>query len=426
MIDRKRLAFWAIFGTILLATSLAGIEFLSSFYAPSWPARVLNARAPAPERPLGEPYKRQPWMADGDNSWAIRDRERTVAKPSGTRRALFIGDSFVESRFTPLSVPAATQQRLGPADGGIEAVSLAVPATDPRSYYYRIRDVALELHPDAVLLFLYAGNDFMARDQGYSIWPRLVDESPGGSLVGFLMPRTNWLIVNRLDLAAFFSSRSKAPANDEAQLWAAVTAPPDERLKRIVAYAKTYHFPGLAEERIAEVLSRGDGRFAGIARPQEGEQEYLMDWMFDLLMSWENGTFDMPANRQDAARLAGNGEVEATLSWIEAADRLLRPRGVPLVVVLAPVGSVDPDYADFWSPWPRAYSWNHLCDEWTSRLAAALSKAGIRHIDLRESLAGVPGTYRKLDGHWTQKGEAIVADRVALELKSLMRGPTSK
>ena len=48
MRDRKRLAFWAIFGTILLATSLAGIEFLSSFYAPSWPARVLNARAPAP------------------------------------------------------------------------------------------------------------------------------------------------------------------------------------------------------------------------------------------------------------------------------------------------------------------------------------------------------------------------------------------
>src|SRR4029077_10656048 len=121
--------------------------------------------------------------------------------------------------FTPLSLPAAVQQRLPDGANRIEAVNLGVAATDPRSYYYRIRDVAVELHPDAVLLFIYAGNDFMARDQGYSIWPRFIDESPGGSLVGFLMPRTNWLLVNRLDLSAFFRSRSKAPANDEAQLW---------------------------------------------------------------------------------------------------------------------------------------------------------------------------------------------------------------
>ena len=425
MLDRKRLAFWSIFGAILAAVSLAGIEFLASFYVPSWPARVLNPRPPAPERQLGAPYKRQPWLADGDNSWAIRDQERTVAKPAGTRRAVFVGDSFVESRFTPLSVPAAVQQRLGAADGRVEAVSLAVGATDPRSYYYRIRDVALKLHPDAVLLFIYAGNDFMAADQGYTLWPRLIDELPGGSLVGLLMPRTNWLLVNRLDLSAFFRSRSKAPANDEAQLWAAVTAPTEERLKRIVSYAKTYHFPALSEDRIAEVFSRGDNRYADIARPQDGgEQEYLIDWMFDTLMSWETGTFDMPANRQDAARLAGNGEVEATLSWIEATDRLLRPHGVPLLVFLAPVGSVDPDYADFWSPWPRAYSWNHLCDEWTSRLAAALSKTGIRTVDLRENLAGIPGTYRKLDGHWSQKGEAIVADRAASELRKLLSKPS--
>ena len=280
--------------------------------------------------------------------------------------------------------------------------------------------MAVELQPDAVLLFIYAGNDFMARDQGYSLWPRLLDESPGGSLVGFLMPRTNWLLVNRLDLSAFFRSRSKAPANDEAMLWAAVTAPPEERLKRIVAYAKTYHFPALSEDRIAEVLTRGDNRFAGIAAPGDGEQEFLFDWMFDTLMSWEASNYDVPANRQDAARLAGSGQVEATLSWIQATDRLLRRHGVKLLVFLAPVGSGDPDYADFWKPWPRAYSWNYICDERDTRLASSLSKSGIRYVDLREDLANIPGTYRKLDGHWSQKGEAIVADRVALEPKSLL------
>ena len=424
MVDRKRLAFWTIFGTILLATSLAGIEFLASFYTPSWPARAMNPREPAPVRVLSAPFKRQPWLADPDNSWGMRDHERTVAKSPGTLRAVFVGDSFVESRFTPLSVPAAVEQRLTAAGSRVEAVNLAVGATDPRSYYYRIRDVALDLHPDAVLLFIYAGNDFMAPDQGYSMWPRLVDESPGGSLVGLFMPRTNWLLVNRLDLAAFFKSTAKAPANDEAVLYAAVTAPPEERLKRIVAYAKKYHFPEVPEERLAEILSRGDNRYFGIALPHEGgEQEYLLDWMFGTLMSWEARDFEVPASRQDVVRLMGRAQVDSTFSWIEATDRVLRKRGVPLLVFLAPVGSVDPDYADFWKPWPRAYSWNYICDEWHSQLASALSKAGIRHVDLRENLANIRGTYRKLDGHWSQKGEAIVADRAAFELRTLLSKP---
>ena len=239
-----------LFGLILLAVTLVGIEVLSSFYVPDWPARALNPRPPAPVRILQTAYKNQPWIADPDNSWAMRDIERTVAKPPGTRRAVFIGDSFVKSWFTPLSLPAAVQQRLPGGANRIEAVNLGVAATDPRSYYYRIRDVALELQPDAVLLFIYAGNDFMAPDQGYSVWPRWIDELPGGSLVGSIMPRTNWLMVNRLDLAAFFRSRSTAPANDEALLFAAVTAPPEERLKRIVSYVKTYHFPNVPEEQL--------------------------------------------------------------------------------------------------------------------------------------------------------------------------------
>jgi hypothetical protein len=422
MIDRRRLAFGGIFAAILLAVTLAGIEFLAAFYTPSWPARAMNPREPAPVRVLSAPFKNQPWLADPDNSWGMRDKERTVTKPPGTFRAVFVGDSFVESRFTPLSLPAAVEQRLTAKPRTVEAINLGVGATDPRSYYYRIRDVALELQPDAVLLFIYAGNDFMAPDEGYSVWPRWIDESAGGSIVGTIMPRTNWLLVNRLDLAAFFRSTSTAPANDEAMLFAAITAPPEERLKRIVSYVKTYHFPDTPEERLAEILSRGDNRYFDIALPHDGgEQEYLLDWMFDTLMSWETRDFEVAKNRQDVERLMGTRHVDATFSWIEATDRLLRKRGVPLVVFLVPMGSVDPDYVEFWKPWPRAYSWNYICEEWQSRLASALAKAGIHHVDLTDSLANVAGTYRKLDGHWSQKGEAIVADRVERELKSLLR-----
>jgi len=422
MSRRKRWVFGTLFGVILIAASLVGIEILSSFYVPAWPARAMNPREPALVRHLATPFKNQPWLADPDNSWGMRDSERTIEKPPGAWRAIFVGDSFVDSRFTPLSLPAAVQQRTQPNDR-IEAVNFGVAATDPRNYYYRIRDVAVELQPDAVLLFIYAGNDFMPPDKGYSIWPHLVDESPGGALLGLVMPRTNWLVVNRLDLAAFFQSRIKAPPRDDEMLYAAIISPPEERQKRIISYVKTYVYPDLPEEKIAEILSRGDNRFFNIALPQkEGEQEYLLDWMFGTLMSWEARDFDVARSREDAKRKADNKSVEATFSWIEATDRVLRKRGVPLSVFLVPMGSVDPEYVEFWKPWPRAYSWNYVCDEWHAQLAAALGKAGIRHVDLRPTLDGIPGTYRKMDGHWTQKGEALVADRIKAELEALRGG----
>lgn len=417
----KRAVFSIVFGLILLAVTLVGIEVLASNFVPAWPARAINPREPAPVRTLALPFKNQPWLADPDNSWGLRDVERSIAKPPGMRRVVFVGDSFVESRYTPLSLPAAVQQRV-PASDRIEAVNLGVAATDPRSYYYRIRDVALELEPDAVLLFLYAGNDFVNPDNGYSMWPRLLDESPGGALVGRVMPRTNWLLVNRLDLAAFFRSRSTAPQSDETMLFEAVTAPPAERLKRVVSYAKTYHSPAVPEEKLSEILSRGDERFIDIARPHQGpEQEYLLDWMFATLLSWETADFEVARNRADAVRLANPGQVDATLSWIEAMQRLLHPRGIPLVVFLVPMGSVDPEYVEFWKPWPRAYSWNFICDHWADQLAEKLTRTDIRFVNLRTALEGIPGTYRKMDGHWTQKGEAIVADRVAAELGAPLR-----
>jgi hypothetical protein len=418
---RKRLVFGVTFGLILAIATLAGIELLASFYTPPWPARALVSLEPVTSaHDLMPPFNRQPWLGNADNSWGMRDTERTIDKPAGAFRAVFVGDSFVESRFTPLSLAAAVKQHLPATDSRVEAIGLGVPGTDPRSYYYRIRDVALKISPDAILLFFYAGNDFMPSDQGYSIWPRLVDESAGGSLVGWLMPRTNWLLVNRLNLSNFFQARAPAPPNEEMMLDAALKAPPDERLGRIVAHIKKYNYPQLPEAQITEILSRGDNRFWQAATSKEGEQEFLLGWALDTVINWESRDFDVAKDRQDAARLAGYGEVQASLSWLEAADRVARAKGVPLLVFLAPVGFVDPDYAEFWKPWPRAYSWNYLCDERQSRLAAALAKTKIHFFDLRDDLNGIPGTYRKLDGHWSQKGEAIVAGRVQRELRSLV------
>jgi hypothetical protein len=88
-----------------------------------------------------------------------------------------------------------------------------------------------------------------------------------------------------------------------------LSAPPDERLGRLAAHVKKYHYPRLSEEQIAEILSRGNNRYLSLAAPTEGEQEYLLGWMIDILMSWEARDFDVAKNRQDAPRLAGYGEV---------------------------------------------------------------------------------------------------------------------
>jgi hypothetical protein len=136
MLPRKRLLFGVVFGLILTVATLAGIEILASAYAPAWPARALVSLEPAtsPHEPQ-PPFNRQPWLGDADNDWGMRDTPRTIDKPAGAVRTLFVGDSFVESRFTPLSLPAAVKQRLPAADRRVETIDLGVPGTDPRSYY---------------------------------------------------------------------------------------------------------------------------------------------------------------------------------------------------------------------------------------------------------------------------------------------------
>ncbi len=112
MTRRKRWAFSGIFIVLLAVMTLAGIEVLSSFETPSWPAYALRSVPPGnPITSATRPFTAQRWIAEPYNSWGMRDIERTVAKPKGgPPRVVFIGDSFVESMFTPLSLPADVER----------------------------------------------------------------------------------------------------------------------------------------------------------------------------------------------------------------------------------------------------------------------------------------------------------------------------
>ena len=56
-----------MFASILLVVALVGIEVLSSYFVPAWPARAINAREPARARTLATRFTNQPWLADPDS-----------------------------------------------------------------------------------------------------------------------------------------------------------------------------------------------------------------------------------------------------------------------------------------------------------------------------------------------------------------------
>ncbi|MCA0301845.1 MAG: hypothetical protein LCH95_05510 [Proteobacteria bacterium] len=406
--DVRRL-FWPVFVTVLAAATLAGSELVASLLVPSWPARDI--------RPIA--VTSAPGIAYND--WSLRDRPRQFERPADIRfRSVLVGDSFLEGAFIRAPLSAFVEERMaraGQADA--ETINFGVSATGPPQYHYRIRDVALRLKPDAIVLAVYAGNDFVMRPYG-SLLPPVIAERPLPSLLGAVAPRTTWLAVNRLGLSEF-GRANKAIDHEFEDLNAWLALPPAERLDRVAAHMQRHYFPKLDPATIRQILSRGDDRFWTAFADRPSDREMLAGWLLYGMIDWETGTWTMPRDAAEADRLDGAQMVDETLSWIVATERLARDNGIRLVVCLIPVGTVDPAYVAFWKPWPKYFSTSLSADARHLRLAVALRQTGVPFFDLRDDLEGVPGTYRLTDGHWTERGTELVADRVTRELNRLRR-----
>jgi hypothetical protein len=406
---QARRFFWPLYIVLLLAATLAGSEAIASFLVPSWPARDI--------RPIA--VTSTPEIAYND--WALRDRPRTFERPPGVRfRSVLVGDSFLEGAFVRAPLPAVVERdlaALGQTDA--EAINFGVSATGPRQYHYRIRDIALQLRPDAIVLAFYAGNDFVGTPFGGWL-PAPIAERPLPSLLGAAAPRTTWLAVNRLGLSEF-GRNNKGIEGEFAQLNQWLDLPPAERLERIAGHMKRNYHPRLDEATIREILSRGDGRFWTAFARRPADREFLAGWLVSGMIDWETGQWTMPRDAGEADRLDGARMVDETLSWLVATERLAKQSGVPFVVCLIPVGTVDPAYVDFWRPWPRYFSTSLSADARHRRLAVALRQTGVPFFDLRDDLDGVTGTYRLTDGHWTERGTELVAARVTRALTKLRR-----
>jgi len=220
-------------------------------------------------------------------------------------------------------------------------------------------------------------------------------------------------LVNRLQASEFLRTNSVIP--DEFETLRSITRGPHmERLTRLVQFARQHYFPEMQASMLAEILSRGDGRLLTAFEPRQSEEEYLPGWLVQHIV--ESDSKKLPRlllrRREDAAAFIPQADIDANLSWLRQIDRVARSKGVPLDIFMIPAGSVDPDFAEFWKPWPNFYSWYVLSDLRHDLLVKALRNADLSVIDLKAEFDGVRGTYRKGDGHWTERGLAIAANRI--------------
>ena len=414
----KTLVFGSIYFAILAAVTLAGIEVIATFFSPSWPAYALRSMPPVNSFPPGADLPA--WMVAPFNSWGMRDREHAFGPaPAGTVRTVFVGDSFVE--FQPLrqSLPEAVEERLlKQSKKTVEAVNFGISGTNPQSYYYRLRDVALPLSPDAVSVFFFSGNDFLFDSNFRWEWlPPLLDESPGRSIVGRVMPHTNWLLVNRLGLSEFGRGNRAPP--DEAQK--IIKLPRADRLDAMVRLVKTYYYPDKDEKVIREILSRGGDTFWDRLEPRARDEEYIQAWWLASMVDWETATWTIPLTGAELEQSVDRKAIAATMTWLLGARDLARERGIEFVVTLAPVGIVDPSYAEFWAPWPKYMSYPKQRALMHRILRKELEAQGIKVVDLEDDFKGVPNTYRVSDGHWTELGTEIAAKRLAAALGKMRK-----
>jgi hypothetical protein len=423
----RRRIYGIIFGLILAGVTLLGLEVLASFEAPSWPARALRSTPPVNVQPTDfAGLADKPWVFEPYNSWGMRDKERSLAKPAaGGFRTVFIGDSYLEFQLTRPTLPGEVERRFIEAgQPKAEMINLGISATGPRSYYYRMRDVAFALSPDALAVFFFSGNDFLFDGQGFGqgLLPDLVSEAPGGSILGNLMPNANWLLVNRLRLSETLATNKPVPQEFNT-LATIARLRPAERTTALARHIKRYYYPDLSEQQIAAIFSRDGDAFWRAYAAGKADDESLQGWLLNLMTKAEveKSPYFEATTPGQAARLVKDGDIQATLSWLTAMDRAARARGVPLVLFIVPPGSVDPDYVEYWKPWPRFYAFNVIADYRQDRLLEALSKTSVRYVDLRKDFEGVRGAYRRSDAHWTDKGVEIAANRVFQELRRLER-----
>jgi len=393
--ERRNSLFYSITIMLTLVVSCFLLEILSSFFVPPFPAREL--------RPIHVKSN------DRINSWSVRDRERTIEKPDGAYRILFIGDSFLEGHNCQNTLPGYVEQRLH-AEGieRVECINLGISGTGPKHYFHRMKAVGLDLDPDEIFLFFYEGNDFLLQTRKKP-FIQLIAERPMPSFLGMIMPRFTWLAVNRLNYSEF-QIKSEIIPNETAVIDSIRKLPYEKRIDELARIMSRYYFPDETPETLEKILDRGGEEFWEVF-DTETEREYLSTWRIKHLLQI---SLEKTANKDRIDIVADEGIVNTTFYYIGKGYKAAEKASCPMTVFMIPIAEkVDPAYRSYWSPW---YS-NDCNPAWrevhSTALMDKIREENIPLIDLASILDGIPETYRKHDGHWTEKGHCLVEEHIA-------------
>lgn len=91
------------------------------------------------------------------NRFGMRDRERTLANASGKKRAVFLGDSFVEGYLVNVS---QRYSDLLEAQTSQEHLNFGINGTSPINYYITYSSLVKRFDHDVVIIGLLPANDF--------------------------------------------------------------------------------------------------------------------------------------------------------------------------------------------------------------------------------------------------------------------------
>ena len=312
-----------------------------------------------------------------NNALGMRDRERSVQKPPGTYRILFLGDSMVQGHGVALedTIPARLEALLAQASPGrpVEVLNAGVFAYSPMLEWLYLQEIADTLQPDVVLLGFTLAND-VGEDAFYE-----GQATPDASSHAVHFTTTRWPWERITEILDAKSDGATAPPPGPVQRLG-------EFLERHSRAFSAIHEATRSPESPAAYYARREREFALVAA-------HRGDVSMDL------GLVNYPVLTREK-RLQYWARSKHYLGEIEA---LCRARGVPLVLVVFP-------------PYER-FDGTTSFDEPYQELDATGAALGVPVIQLLGTLSR--SSYFPYDRHLRPEGTAAAAGAIARELVRL-------
>ncbi len=376
--------------TLLLCNVAAGLVI------PPWPARGLHGVAPDAWAKAFSGVKRD-GPDVGFNSFGQRDRARET-RPTRAGRVVLVGDSFLEEGGArPLNL--AMEDRVGGKE--LEVLNLGVSATAPDEYFYRTRNIALPLGATHVMMFIYAGNDFIEK--------RTLRSFMG---ITATYPRDSLLSVFGLQALAHVSMNWRRPL-----LGAWGSAGQELDAERNLHGELIRSTPAQLVDRFTTHVEESRRPVLRARLEQPGAQVF-----FEMLKNPDGGNFRSyfiwPALEAAAGMSPPpvNGE-DFTALWVQRTGALCKASGVRFTAVLVPEAfSVDDRMVEQYAGVADLREWTRPKAEALQRLGRTVAGLGLDVVDLFGVLRGTRGSYLNMDGHWSPSGVDLVASALVQRL----------